>query len=431
MPPSSTRLRKLLGFTGVSAAALLGSAFFATSAFAHHPEVSATTDCTGVVDFTATAWSGDSPDPAIRDGQRTNPTIGISYSLDGGAYVNLPQQPEYHFDAANGYSFSDEFTPAGDWDQITVRATAIGKWGSGYKGPDYRETTIDAATGCTTPAQPSATVSEPTCAEGGATVHLHNAGDDDAVFEVNGTSYTVDKDEDVLVTFPGDTPTDITVTSGAYTETFSDLEYHCAAPVPSATIATATCADGGTVVHLVNTGDAPADFTISVPGQPDIDVTVPANGTLDQPVALPEDVTSTVTVVSGAVLDLSQDVTYECASTPSDNPPTTPDTPPAVPDVPVPTTPELETPTPPTPAVEVPVAAPATGEEVTPAPAAETPAPTQVLGESVAAPAAAAPGSATLPFTGASTGPLALTGIGTLLAGLAMAFAGRRRTAPQ
>jgi hypothetical protein len=432
MPPSSSRLRKLAGFTGVSAAALLGSAFFATSAFAHHPEVSATTDCTGVVEFTATAWSGDSPNPTIRDQQRTNPEIGISYQLDGGAFVDLPQEAAYHFDAANGYSFGDEIEGlTAGWDHITVRATALGEWGSGYSGPDHRETTIDAATGCTTPAQPSATVATPTCAEGGATVHLHNAGDDDAVFDVNGTSYTVDQDEDVLVTFPGDTPTDITVTSGAYTETFSDLEYHCAAPVPSATIADATCADTGTVVSLVNTGDAPADFTISVPGQPDVTVTVPANGTLDQPVALPEDATSTVTVVSGAVVDLSKDVTYDCTPDTPDTPSTPSTPPPDVPDVPtVPTIPELVTPTPPTPAVEVPVAAPATGEEVTPAPTTDTTLPTQVLGESVTAGApAAAPSSATLPFTGSSTGPLALTGIGSLLAGLAMAFAGRRRTA--
>ena len=63
---------------------LLG--LFAVAAYAHHVDVVATVHCEPVrVEYTATAWDGPS------DAARTNPNIGVWYSVDGGAtFIKLP-----------------------------------------------------------------------------------------------------------------------------------------------------------------------------------------------------------------------------------------------------------------------------------------------------------------------------------------------------
>src|SRR5437879_5001688 len=86
----------------LAAAGVLGTA---AVSWAHHPEIAASTECGGLVHFTSTAWT--TSDVAAR----TNPTIGISYSTDGGtSFVSLPQVAAYHFGSDNGYTFSDSFT---------------------------------------------------------------------------------------------------------------------------------------------------------------------------------------------------------------------------------------------------------------------------------------------------------------------------------
>ncbi|MCU1485277.1 MAG: hypothetical protein JWN67_2023 [Actinomycetia bacterium] len=428
MPPSRpSRLRKVVGFAGVSTVALLGSAFFAGAASAHHPEVSVTTDCSFDVDFTSTAWA-----PAT-DAQRTNPEIGVAYKVDGGSFVALPQKAEYHYDKANGFSFSDELPalPAG-WHEVTVKVTAIGQWGSGYQGPDSREASVIAPDDCAAPAQPSATIAEASCADHGAVVTLKNEGDTEVEFDVNGEKVTVGPNdtETKTVTFPGDTDTTITVTAPGMDDVVETVDYHCAAPAPSANVANATCADSGAIVHLVNGGDAPAEFTIQVPGSPDQTVTVPANSTSDETVTLLAGTTKTITVTADDMDDVTKDVSYTC-TTPTPPVDNTPVVVPPAPEQPVFVAPELVAPI-----VDVPVvSAPVSSSAAAPATAEATPAPTSSIpGEVLAAEAtapAAAPSSATLPFTGSSTGPMTLTAFGSLLVGLAMAFAGRRRTTQQ
>src|SRR5258705_10053163 len=86
----------------VTAAAVVGTA---AVSWAHHPEVAASTDCGGIVHVTSTAWTTSNATA------RTNPTIGISYSTNGGSsYTSLPQLAAYHFGADNNYSFGDTFT---------------------------------------------------------------------------------------------------------------------------------------------------------------------------------------------------------------------------------------------------------------------------------------------------------------------------------
>jgi hypothetical protein len=346
MPPSrSSRFRKLVGFAGLSVAAVAGSALFAGAAFAHHPEVAVTTDCTGVVHFTSTAWQ-----PAT-DAQRTNPRIGVAYEVDGGSFVDLPQKPEYHYDAANGFSFSDELPPLdAGWHEVTVQVTALGQWGSGYQGPDSREASVLAPTDCTTPAQPSATVADASCADHGAVVTLVNEGGEPVDFDVSGDTVTVGPNATVehTVTFPGDTGTTITVSAPGMDDVVDDVEYSCASTTP-----------------------APPAETPAAPAAP------------EQPVAATTEVS-----------------------------------PPAAAEVPA----EV-------PAVSAPVAVEVlpTGDATTAAPAPTTSIPGEVLAAEATAPAAGA-SSGTLPFTGNEIGPLALTALGSVLTGLALTFAGRRRT---
>jgi hypothetical protein len=330
MPPiRPSRLRKLLGFAGVSVAALVGSAVLATTASAHAPTFTATADCEGTIHFEADAWA----EPGATDADRTHEDMAVKASVDGHAWHDLPGT--YAFDAADDFHFEGSYTPATGWASVRIQA-----FSRSFAEASSDVVTVKAATGCTT-------------------------------------------------------------------------------PTPSATIAAASCADQGAVATLTNPGDTPVDFDVN--GRT---VTVPAHGTQDVTVTFPSDTDTTVTVSAPGMTDVVEQVDYHCGS--STTPTTTPTTPTTTP-----TTPELLTPPPTPPSGGGPVGGPATGEEVTPVPTSDTTLPTQVLGESETAGApgaAAAPSSDTLPFTGSGTG-LALTGIGAVLAGLALAFAARRRTA--
>jgi hypothetical protein len=327
MPPfRPSRLRKLLGFAGVSAAALVGSAVLATTASAHAPTFTATADCEGTIHFEADAWA----EPGATDADRTHDDMAVKASVDKQAWHDLPGT--YAFDAADDFHFEGSFTPPAGWASVRLQA-----FSRSFAEASSVVVTVEAATGC-------------------------------------------------------DTPT------------------------PSATIAAASCADHGAVATLTNPGDSPVDFDVN--GET---VTVPANGRKDVTVTFPSDTDTTVTVKAPGMDDVVEQVDYHCGSS------TTPTTTPTSPT----TTPTSPTTTPETPGTEVPVAGPATGEETTTS-TTETTLPTYVLGESetAGAPAAAAPGSDTLPFTGADAG-LALIGIGAVAAGAALAVAARRRTAQQ
>ena len=81
--------------------------------------------------------------------------------------------------------------------------------------------------------------------------------------------------------------------------------------VPSATVADAVCADGGALVSLANTGDAPVTFTI-VGGATPVTRTIAGGGQVGELVALPEG-PSTITVSAPGMADVSRAVTLDCA----------------------------------------------------------------------------------------------------------------------
>ncbi len=67
---------------------------------------------------------------------RTHDQIAVSYSTDGGRIVTpLPDRPEFHLDAGNGFTFSGEFallSPAPD--DVVLLAESIGPWANGAIG---------------------------------------------------------------------------------------------------------------------------------------------------------------------------------------------------------------------------------------------------------------------------------------------------------
>jgi LPXTG-motif cell wall-anchored protein len=181
------------GRAGRARALLLGAAFLlittvalgvmAVAASAHHADVVASVHCEPLrVEYTATAWTG--PD----DASRTNPNIGVWYSVDGGAtFVKLPDSPSHAFNPGNGFAFSDSFAlsdppPA----TVIVRVRAQANWADGNGPGQPRETSAIPVPPCpdntttTSPTTTSPTTSAPTTtpvtAAGGSTVTIAGGG---------------------------------------------------------------------------------------------------------------------------------------------------------------------------------------------------------------------------------------------------------------
>lgn len=129
----------------ISLAAAVGSLLLPTSAFAHHPEVTASVDCAGLVSYTATAWAGTGGNDHVAS--RTNPNITITVNgspAAGGAF------------ASPLFSFSGTYNIAAGA-PATVIATAVANWGNGVAGGQSATDNAPAATGCVPPVVPPAT----------------------------------------------------------------------------------------------------------------------------------------------------------------------------------------------------------------------------------------------------------------------------------
>ena len=139
---------------------LLG--LFAVAAYAHHVDVVATVHCDPVrVEYTATAWDGPS------DAARTNPNIGVWYSVDGGAtFIKLPDSSAHAFNPANNFSFSDTITLSDPPPEtVIIRTRAQARWADGNGPGEQRDTSAIPVPPCpTTPTtqSPPTTQSTPT-----------------------------------------------------------------------------------------------------------------------------------------------------------------------------------------------------------------------------------------------------------------------------
>jgi hypothetical protein len=104
-------------------AAVVGlAAWAASAAYPWYSEVAASMDCSGTVTWTATAWSGPTPD------SRVNPDVRVWVSYDnGGTYTQVGAG---QFDAADNFSFSGSFS-AGAASSVLVKVHEEANWPGG------------------------------------------------------------------------------------------------------------------------------------------------------------------------------------------------------------------------------------------------------------------------------------------------------------
>jgi hypothetical protein len=418
------------------------------SAFAHHADVTATVDCSGLVSYTVTSWqTNDGPD------HRVNNSVGVD--------VNGIAQPSGAFNAANGYQFSGSYQLAAPLPASVTVTAHPGPFGSTGQYANSGTPTSGAQTVPPCPAQPphpTATIGSVDCATGGTLVTLGNTGGQDATIRITKDGATF---EDVVVA-PGatvtrtvpvaeDTTALIALTSGGATIASSSVHADCVAPVippavPAATIGDATCATGGATLTLTNTGGATVTLTVTANGTLVGTYDVLDGGNATPLVPLTEDAATTIIVSAAGAPVATRTLTLDCVAPPV-TPPTTPPsvTPPTTP----PTTPPATPVTPPTSANTTPptmpdqTTVPSTGDTTVDAastiPAATvtsadaTPA-TTTAADVTAVDAAAATTTASgteLPFTGARAVPaIAMSGmVAVLLGSLLLMRRPRRREA--
>ncbi|MDX6286107.1 MAG: hypothetical protein QOG53_1592 [Frankiales bacterium] len=439
---SSSPGRLMARAVTVSGLLVAGTVGTAAVALAHHPEIAATTECGGIVHFTATAWQTSST------AARTNPTIGVSYSTNGGAsFVNLPQLAAYYFGSDNDYAFSDTINlkdltgslPA----SVVIKATALAKWANGAASGSSRQTGVLTLTGC--PAQPSASISEVSCSNGAATVKLNNDGDDAVEFTVSGPdgvsthsvaghgtkSLTKDVAEDADATYSVSADGMSTVTKAVHRD--------CTQPAPTALFANGeNCSFDVTFGNALGTQDAV--FSVADTSGNTAEVTVaPGQETTRNHVVDPG-TSDTVTVTSPGMSTATHTLSCAAAELPPVQGPPVEQPPTEQPPTEQPPTEEPPTEEPPTeePPVQGPPAEQPPTETPGSTPVVETPETpgSSVLGthtSKTTKPARPAPSVASasaqrqLPFTGTNTAELLIAGFLALAFGAALTTAGRRR----
>lgn len=299
----------------------------ASPAGAHHPNIDGDVGCDNpgpgwLVEFTSESWATGS--------QGANDEIQISYRLrtDGGSagsWVDLPQKPEYKYDAGNSYEFSDSFTltpPAGG-NEVQLRALAVDNWGNGNAGGQSRDSNwMSLPDDCdpTGSLQIKKVETGETAPGGPYYFDVDGPGDNDfADVEVpaNGSTtldelplgtYTVTEQNPPpnATLVPNNGVVDITEDGQTVTVTATN-PYSS----PSASAAP-DCSEGGTVVTLTNGGDGPAEFQIYVDdvafGDP-IELTDDSTQVL---VPMTEGQTAVIIVQADGRDILEQEVTYDC-----------------------------------------------------------------------------------------------------------------------
>jgi hypothetical protein len=220
-----TRTARAAAFVASAAFFLLGGVVFAGSANAHHPEIEATWDCDGTVTYTARSWAGDTDD------SKTNPSIDVSWTEDQAHFTGVPADVwnhvrNDHFGPDNGFQFSGSFVVTTTAPTIGLFVTEGADWANGTarRGPGQEDASqfarIAAPEGCEEP---------PTeCPN------------------VEGDRQPADLPEDCKQTPPEEPPV-----------------FEPPVIPPSASIADATCLDGGAIVTLVNGGSSDVTFTVA------------------------------------------------------------------------------------------------------------------------------------------------------------------------
>lgn len=306
-PPSPDGARARRYRLGASAslvlAVLVGLFSFAPAAMAHHSEITASTDCSASVTWTATSWT---------TGERgVNNSVRVWYTVDNGPAAGATATVGTGaFSAANGYQFSGQFPwPSAGASSITVSVQEQVGWGpnqnlAGVSSPRTARVTLP--TNCPSTPTVSASVA---CADGDgvATVTLAAAGGTQPItFVVTNpvtqqvTQKVVSPGQSTTVTVSGLPDGQVTILVTADGASFDQtLTVSCDRPGVPDVSSKVVCADGdGTVVvTLANTsGDLPVTFTVTdprtsassqvtvAPGQTQ---TVSLTGVADGPITVP------------------------------------------------------------------------------------------------------------------------------------------------
>ncbi|HST17994.1 MAG TPA: hypothetical protein VLK36_10015 [Gaiellaceae bacterium] len=138
------------------AVVVLAALVFVPAAFAHHPVITASLSCDGVVSYTATAWATTSGLP----GSRTDTDVRVyETKVNGGALTPAVQVGSGAFNSGNSYTFTGTFTVGVTVNTVTLNAKEIANWGDGAGssgGTNVASTTTAtrATTGCTPPPPP-------------------------------------------------------------------------------------------------------------------------------------------------------------------------------------------------------------------------------------------------------------------------------------
>ncbi|HQZ35062.1 MAG TPA: LPXTG cell wall anchor domain-containing protein [Ilumatobacteraceae bacterium] len=293
-------------------------------ASAHHPDITASAACTGVVSWTSTAWAGDGT-----ANSRRNSDIEVKLTIVGGSGT-APAAVHGAYTTANGYSFSGTFTWPTGATGIQVTATAKAKWGNNTAAGDSRTTnTILKPTNCGGTPGVSKAVS---CVAG-----TPGNGDGKVVFTftnnggpfANSVSYTIPafngKAASTFVVAKGATVTKpyTLIADGNYTVLITSdtspktqtqtFTIDCDSPVPSVSNkASCDAGNGKIIVTLKNTGGESVVFTVTPPtGGASSNYTVAAGGMKDITFSDLADATYTILIKANGA-NYNQTFTVDC-----------------------------------------------------------------------------------------------------------------------
>jgi LPXTG-motif cell wall-anchored protein len=160
--------------------------------------------------------------------------------------------------------------------------------------------------------EPEPTIGQPVCADGGVSILLGNVeGEDEATFNItiNGVGQTpvvvpAGGSQSYLIPVAEDATVDFSISSGALSQTFDDYKRDCQKPGASLTF---SCAAGGVVVNLSNSGTETA--TITVNGTPHV---VAPGATPSFTIAVAEGAGYSITATSNGQTLASTSGTRDC-----------------------------------------------------------------------------------------------------------------------
>jgi hypothetical protein len=115
--------------------------WLASAAAACHSEINASMDCSGSIEWTATAWNGSD----ATDQSRSNSDVRVYASLDGGR--SWTQIGSGQFSKGNHFSFSGRWS-AGSTASAMVKVQEVGRWGNGDAPAPARTVTAARPSSC-------------------------------------------------------------------------------------------------------------------------------------------------------------------------------------------------------------------------------------------------------------------------------------------